>query len=202
MALKKYCIKIPQTDHIDQYEIEARSKRAAKARIKRQLKLHKLPQDVDVVLQPETISKETIGMKMADLLTGILGSWRFILIQSGVLGVWVLLNVFGVIHPWDPYPFILLNLALSLQAAFAAPIIMMSQNRQAEKDRKNLLDDSKVNKVNLIIDKQTNENIADIMFLLLEQKEEFDKRFTNLEKKMKKLNKVSGKKSNKKSSKK
>lgn len=75
------------------------------------------------------------GDRIADRVTGVLGSWPFIIVQSVMLGTWVVLNVIGWINHWDPYPFILLNLALSFQAAYSAPIIMMSQNRQAEKDR-------------------------------------------------------------------
>src|SRR6202158_4105525 len=65
----------------------------------------------------------------------LMGSWPFIIVQSIILAVWITLNVLAWIRHWDPYPFILLNLALSFQAAYAAPIIMMSQNRQAAKDR-------------------------------------------------------------------
>jgi len=65
----------------------------------------------------------------------VVGSWRFIIIQSVILAFWVAMNVVGYVYHWDPYPFILLNLVLSFQAAYAAPIIMMSQNRQAAKDR-------------------------------------------------------------------
>jgi uncharacterized membrane protein len=64
-----------------------------------------------------------------------MGSWKFIIIQSCILLVWIILNIAGYVRHWDPYPFILMNLVLSMQAAYAAPIIMMSQNRQAEKDR-------------------------------------------------------------------
>lgn len=77
----------------------------------------------------------TLGQRVADAVTGAMGSWRFIIIQSGLLLVWLILNVAAFVGRWDPYPFILLNLALSFQAAYAAPIIMMSQNRQAAKDR-------------------------------------------------------------------
>ena len=65
-----------------------------------------------------------------------MGSWTFIIIQSVILAVWIVLNVTAWAKAWDPYPFILLNLALSFQAAYAAPIIMMSQNRQSEIDRR------------------------------------------------------------------
>ncbi len=77
----------------------------------------------------------TIGQKIADAVADTMGSWRFIIIQSSVLAIWITLNVTAWINHWDPYPFILLNLMLSFQAAYAAPFIMMSQNRQAAKDR-------------------------------------------------------------------
>ena len=73
------------------------------------------------------------------------GSWRFIIIQSVLLGVWIILNVMAFINHWDPYPFILLNLVLSFQAAYAAPIIMMSQNRQSEIDRGHAEHDYRIN---------------------------------------------------------
>ena len=79
--------------------------------------------------------KLTTGQRIADRLATVMGSWAFIIIQSIILAFWITLNVIAYINHWDPYPFILLNLALSFQAAYAAPIIMMSQNRQAAKDR-------------------------------------------------------------------
>lgn len=79
----------------------------------------------------------SFGQKAADQITKGLGSWRFIIIQSIILACWIALNLTQLFfHAWDPYPFILLNLALSFQAAYAAPIIMMSQNRQAEIEAK------------------------------------------------------------------
>ena len=77
----------------------------------------------------------TFGQRIADTVADTMGSWRFIIIQSSLLVAWISLNVTAWINHWDPYPFILLNLALSFQAAYAAPFIMMSQNRQASKDR-------------------------------------------------------------------
>ena len=77
----------------------------------------------------------TIGQRIADGVASTMGSWRFIIIQSCILAVWLVLNSIAWINHWDSYPFILLNLALSFEAAYAAPIIMMSQNRQAAKDR-------------------------------------------------------------------
>jgi uncharacterized membrane protein len=77
----------------------------------------------------------TAGERIADRFAAVMGSWPFIIVQSVLLVMWVALNAIAWFHHWDPYPFILLNLALSFQAAYAAPIIMMSQNRQADKDR-------------------------------------------------------------------
>jgi uncharacterized membrane protein len=77
----------------------------------------------------------TVGQRAADLVARHMGSWRFILIQASVLLVWLVVNGLAWVHHWDPYPFILLNLVLSFQAAFAAPVILMSQNRQAVRDR-------------------------------------------------------------------
>src|SRR5271169_4250746 len=89
--------------------------------------------------------KLTRGQRIADGLAAVMGSWPFIIIQSIILAIWILANVIAWIQHWDPYPFILLNLALSFQAAYAAPIIMMSQDRQAAKDRLMAEQDYEVN---------------------------------------------------------
>ena len=75
------------------------------------------------------------GQRLADSVANGMGSWRFIIIQSILVVLWMGLNVIGFIAHWDVYPFILLNLLFSTQAAYAAPIIMMAQNRQNERDR-------------------------------------------------------------------
>ncbi len=78
---------------------------------------------------------KTAGERISDTVVGAMGSWRFIIIQTVIVVVWVALNVVEVVFkPWDPYPFILLNLAFSTQAAYAAPLILMSSNRQSAKD--------------------------------------------------------------------
>ena len=77
----------------------------------------------------------TLGQRIADGVAATMGSWKFIITQSIVLAMWITLNVVAIVNHWDPYPFILLNLMLSFEAAYAAPFIMMSQNRQAAKDR-------------------------------------------------------------------
>lgn len=89
--------------------------------------------------------KYTLGQKVADAVASGMGSWRFIIIQSGLLTMWVGANIIGYIQHWDPYPFILLNLVLSFQAAYAAPIIMMAQNRQADIDRRKEARDHEIN---------------------------------------------------------
>ena len=87
----------------------------------------------------------TRGAALADWVAETVGSWRFIAIQSVVLAIWIALNLIAAINHWDPYPFILLNLVLSFQAAYAAPIIMMSQNRQSEIDRRHAEHDYRIN---------------------------------------------------------
>ena len=87
----------------------------------------------------------TVGQKIADTVAATMGSWRFIIIQSLILLFWIILNVTAIVEKWDPYPFILLNLALSFQAAYAAPFIMMSQNRQQDIDRKQAENDYQIN---------------------------------------------------------
>ena len=75
------------------------------------------------------------GQRLADSVANGMGSWRFIIIQTIIVAVWMILNVVAFVQHWDPYPYILLNLLFSTQAAYAAPIIMMAQNRQSERDR-------------------------------------------------------------------
>lgn len=79
--------------------------------------------------------KLSFGSRLADSVANGMGSWRFIIIQTIFVIVWMGLNFVGFVYHWDAYPFILLNLLFSTQAAYAAPIIMMSQNRQSERDR-------------------------------------------------------------------
>ncbi len=87
----------------------------------------------------------TIGQRAADWIVARVGSWGFIIGQSSLLTVWAILNITAWIRHWDPYPFILMNLVLSLQAAYTAPMIMMSQNRQAARDRIEAHNDYEIN---------------------------------------------------------
>jgi uncharacterized membrane protein len=87
----------------------------------------------------------SFSQRLADSVANGMGSWRFIIWQSVIVVVWMVINVIGFLHHWDEYPFILLNLLFSTQAAYAAPIIMMSQNRQGERDRTQAEADYKTN---------------------------------------------------------
>ena len=109
----------------------------------------------------------TLGQRAADAIAKFAGSWAFIFSFTGVLILWMVINTLLASKAFDPYPFILLNLVLSCVAAIQAPLIMMSQNRQEEKDRRRAENDYKVNlkteimiedlydKVNLILMKQS-----------------------------------------------
>ena len=111
--------------------------------------------------------KITIGQKAADSIAKFAGSWAFIFSFTGALVLWMIVNVLLAAKAFDPYPFILLNLVLSCVAAIQAPLIMMSQNRQEEKDRRRTENDYKVNlkteimiediydKVNAVLARQT-----------------------------------------------
>ncbi|HRY82135.1 MAG TPA: DUF1003 domain-containing protein [Candidatus Moranbacteria bacterium] len=81
-------------------------------------------------------TKPNLGQKSADKIAQIVGSWKFIIFQSILFALWIILNISAWINHWDPYPFIFLNLILGLQSCYTAPIILMSENRQAERDRR------------------------------------------------------------------
>lgn len=81
------------------------------------------------------------GERLADRVAAVMGSWRFIIVQTIIVVLWVAVNLVAYLSHWDPYPFILLNLLFSTQAAYAAPVIMMAQNRQSERDRVQAHDD-------------------------------------------------------------
>jgi len=87
----------------------------------------------------------TFGARLADAVAQGMGSWTFIVIQSMIVVTWMVLNIIAFIYHWDEYPFILLNLVFSTQAAYAAPIIMMSQNRSSERDREHAAADFRTN---------------------------------------------------------
>ncbi|MBV9469353.1 MAG: DUF1003 domain-containing protein [Abitibacteriaceae bacterium] len=117
------------------------------------------------LLEKATYEHRTLGEKVADWFAATIGSWPFIIGQSIVLGVWIAFNVFAWIKHWDPYPFILLNLALSFQAAYASPIIMMSQNRQARLDERRNHLDLQIN----LLSEQENTEILRLLRMLCEK---------------------------------
>jgi uncharacterized membrane protein len=94
------------------------------------------------------------GYDLADNISNFVGSWPFIIVQSIILTIWVIVNVKGLAN-FDPYPFILLNLFLSFQAAYATPMILMSSNRQAEMDRKRIEKDTSIEKETNKLAKET-----------------------------------------------
>jgi uncharacterized membrane protein len=87
----------------------------------------------------------SFGGRVADSVAKGMGSWKFIILQTVLVVLWMGLNIVGFMYHWDVYPFILLNLLFSTQAAYAAPIIMMSQNRQNERDRTHAEEDYQTN---------------------------------------------------------
>ena len=91
--------------------------------------------------------KETLTFsdQLADKVANYMGSWKFIILQTLIVVIWMILNMVGFVYHWDEYPFILLNLVFSTQAAYAAPIIMQSQNRQSERDRHHAEADFNIN---------------------------------------------------------
>lgn len=121
----------------------------------------------------------TVGDKMADGIARFAGSWRFILIFLGCLLLWIAFNLLLAVRAFDPYPFILLNLMLSCVAAIQAPVIMMSQNRQEEKDRLRSLNDYKTNLKSEIIVEDLHQKIDQ----LIDNQEELLRRLAALEKK-------------------
>ena len=86
----------------------------------------------------EFLDEAPFGARIADRVTGFLGSWRFLILQTILVAVWIAGNLYLLSKPFDPYPFILLNLAFSTQAAYAAPLILLAGNRAAQRDRMTL----------------------------------------------------------------
>ena len=131
--------------------------------------------DSKISVSPEK-EKYTLGQRAADKIAKFAGSWAFIFSFKGVLIMWVVLNAALAAKAFDPYPFILLNLVLSCVAAIQAPLIMMSQNRQEEKDRQRAENDYKVNlKTEIMI-----EDIFDKVTAILKKQSEIEKQLANM----------------------
>lgn len=124
----------------------------------------------------------TFGQRVADTVADTMGSWPFIIVQSTILACWITLNVTAWVNHWDPYPFILLNLMLSFQAAYAAPFIMMSQNRQSSKDR-----------IAAEIDHQVNQKAELEVGLLLQRMTDLENQVADNQRELKEWLKVSKK---------
>lgn len=121
--------------------------------------------------------KYTLGQRAADKIAKFAGSWAFIFSFTGVLILWMVVNTVLATKAFDPYPFILLNLVLSCVAAIQAPLIMMSQNRQEEKDRHRAENDYKVNlKTEIMI-----EDIFDKVTAILKKQSEIEKQLGNMQ---------------------
>jgi uncharacterized membrane protein len=120
----------------------------------------------------------TPGQRIADAVANGMGSWTFIIGQTIFVIIWMTLNIIGFIKHWDVYPFILLNLIFSTQAAYAAPIIMMAQNRQSQRDRIQAQDDYQCNleakkeieSLQIQLNKIETEKLDEIMRMLKEMK--------------------------------
>ena len=128
--------------------------------------------DSKISAKPESgKEKYTLGQRAADTIAKFAGSWAFIFSFTGVLVLWMVVNVILAAKAFDPYPFILLNLVLSCVAAIQTPLIMMSQNRQEEKDRRRAENDYKVNlKTEIMI-----EDLYDKVNAILAKQEEMER---------------------------
>jgi uncharacterized membrane protein len=123
--------------------------------------------NVELIAEMEVAANasRTRGERVADFVAAGVGSWPFLIVQSIILAIWMTLNVMAWRYRWDPYPFILLNLVLSFQAAYATPIILMSQNRQGKlADRRNKLD----LQINLLAEQENTEQLR-LLRLLCEK---------------------------------
>ena len=132
--------------------------------------------DSKISVSPESEKeKYTLGQRAADSISKFAGSWAFIFSFTGVLILWMVVNTVLAAKAFDPYPFILLNLVLSCVAAIQAPLIMMSQNRQEEKDRRRAENDYKVNlKTEIMI-----EDLYDKVNAILAKQSALEKRLQN-----------------------
>ncbi|MBA4370239.1 MAG: hypothetical protein C0418_01505 [Coriobacteriaceae bacterium] len=125
----------------------------------------------------EHVDNYTVGQRIADVVARGMGSWAFIITQTVLVGGWIALNLLAWARHWDPYPFILLNLLFSTQAAYAAPIIMMAQNRQAERDRfqaqadydTNVKGEREIEEIMAHLDRIEDQHLARIIVLLEER---------------------------------
>jgi len=113
-----------------------RTSDSGRAALKQELTRRKL--SVDEHQHPVNVlhhDEATFGEMLADKIASGIGSWTFLMVQTGAVIAWLVLNIYGFVHRWDPFPFILLNLLFSVQAAYTGPVLLLAGNRQAQKDR-------------------------------------------------------------------
>jgi uncharacterized membrane protein len=104
--------------------------------LKKTLQHHKLnPDDHKHPVNVVHHDQATFGEMLADKIAGGIGSWKFLIMQTCAVLVWLTLNIIGLVRHWDPFPFILLNLLFSVQAAYTGPVLLLAGNRQSQKDR-------------------------------------------------------------------
>jgi uncharacterized membrane protein len=131
MTTKQTAINSPSISKEDAQQLELLREHRRRLRKREKDKTKKL-----VDLEHIEVPSLSTGQRFADRVASTIGSWRFVIFQSTGIILWIVGNVLSGANSWDPYPFILLNLLLSFQAAYTAPAIMMSQNRQSEMDRR------------------------------------------------------------------
>ncbi|HEV2216579.1 MAG TPA: DUF1003 domain-containing protein [Candidatus Dormibacteraeota bacterium] len=108
----------------------------------------------------------TFGERLADRIATGIGSWTFLIVQTIAVATWVIINIYGWINRWDPFPFILLNLLFSVQAAYTGPVLLLAGNRQAQKDRLTLehasaeADKADMQNVQILTEIQKNTEVA------------------------------------------
>jgi uncharacterized membrane protein len=113
-----------------------RTSDSGKTALKQELARRKLsPADHKHPVNVMHHDEATFGEMLADTIASGIGSWTFLMVQTTAVIAWLVLNIYGFVHRWDPFPFILLNLLFSVQAAYTGPVLLLAGNRQAQKDR-------------------------------------------------------------------
>jgi uncharacterized membrane protein len=116
--------------------VSIRTSESGNQALKEKLARHKLtPEDHKHPVNVLHHDEATFGEMLADRIASTIGSWTFLVVQTALVITWLVLNVYGFVHRWDPFPFILLNLLFSVQAAYTGPVLLLAGNRQAQKDR-------------------------------------------------------------------
>ncbi len=116
--------------------MSVRTAETGKTALKQTLHRRKLnPEDHKHPVNVLHHDEASFGEMLADKIASSIGSWTFLIVQTGAVLTWLVLNIYGFVHKWDPFPFILLNLLFSVQAAYTGPVLLLAGNRQAQKDR-------------------------------------------------------------------